>query len=106
MATNGTKRNRLQELHAEYISKGGKDGAPIAANKPLLEAYAKAKVSRLKAEKALESAQLHEQDCIAAIIRNNGKGSMRIDGEKLTPMSRGETLFFKTEGSSEVRELS
>lgn len=103
---NGTdvKVNRVDELHALFLKNGGK-APPAVQNKKLVDDYTKAKKAKAAAKKAVEVAQAEESRCVEAIILANGKGRLKIGGAVCIPMTKGDTVFFRGEGSGEVKEI-
>ena len=108
MATelNGTdvKVNRVDELHALFLKNGGK-APPAVQNKKLVDEYLKAKKAKAAAKAMVEKAQKEESLAVEAIILANGKGRLKIAGAVCIPMTKGDTVFFRGEGSGEVKEI-
>lgn len=105
--TNGaseTKTNRVEELHALFIKNGGK-APPAVQNKKLVEEYLEAKREKAKAKAMVEKAQKRESAAVEAIILANGKGRLKIGGQVCIPMTKGETVFFRGEGTGEVKDI-
>lgn len=96
--------NKVEELHKAWVQNGSKAALP-AVNKKLVGEYLAAKKAKEAAQAALRKAQASESAAVEAIILNNGKGRLRIGGEICIPMSRGGTVFFRGEGTGEVRDI-
>lgn len=97
-------KSRIEVLHEEWKANGGKP-ASAAINKNLVADYQRAKKAQDAAKEALSKATAAVSEAAANIIRHNGKGRVRIAGEVHVPMARGETVFFRTEGGGEVKDL-
>jgi hypothetical protein len=106
-ASNGSapkEKTLLDKLHDQWKAAGG-NPAPDAVNKKLVENYKKTTKAKEEAEQALKKAAKAQSDAAAAIIVNNGKKHFKIGGKTHIPMSRGDTVFFRGEGSGEVQDL-
>jgi len=109
-ATEETKPSKIQELHAAWVKNGAKDPSE-AISKKLVGEYKAALKAKTAAEKALEKARHDLSLSVENLILNHGKGRLRIGGEVCIPMGRLnkvtgiETLFFRGEGTGEVKDL-
>ena len=99
-----TKTNKVEDLHALFLKNGGKP-PPAVQNQKLVADYLKAKKAKAAAKKAVEEAQAAESKAVEAIILANGKGRLKIGGAACIPMTKGDTVFFRGEGSGEVKEI-
>jgi len=96
--------NRVKELHDQFVKNGGKV-PPDAEVKRLVANYKKAHSARVAAQTAFEAAKKAESETVEAIILAVGKGRIKIAGKVLIPMSKGDSVYFRTEGGGEVRDL-
>lgn len=102
---NGSPRipSRLDTLDAAFKAGGGK---PSKDAKVLVKAWQTASAAKDAAEAALANAARAQSDAAAALIRGCcGKGRVTIGGVTYVPMSRGETVFLRREGSAEAVDL-
>ncbi len=103
--TNGeSKPNIIAELHQQWIA-NGKKKAPEATMAKLVKAYKDASKARDAAEEAFEAAKRAESAAVKAIVLNRGKGRVEIGGRTLTPMSKGESVYFRPESTGVVEKL-
>jgi hypothetical protein len=105
-STNGSEKvkapSALDKLHAEWVAAGSKKPDPKVA-KTLMTAYEASHKKKLAAEKAFATAMAEEQEAAKAIIRARGKGRFTgPDGTLYTAMSKGESVFLRVDGGSEV----
>jgi hypothetical protein len=110
MITNGndnkdTKAPALLSLLHEQWEKGGKKKPSTKEEDALLKAWKDAGKVRDAAEAAFRASVKAESDACAAIVKARGKGRLRIAGVTYVPMSRGETVYFRTEGGGEVESF-
>ena len=94
----------LTQVHQEWLDAG----KPVPTKKEFTElerAYAEARKTKAAAEKAYNAAAKAESDSVAAIVRACGKGKLKVGGEIVTPMARGESLFMRRESTTEVRDF-
>lgn len=104
--TNGQVKEKslLDKLDDQWKASGGKS-APEAINKKLVQKYKETSKAKEAAEEALAAAVKAQSDAVQAIILANGKKHFKIGGKTHIPMSRGNTVFFRGEGSGEVQDL-
>jgi len=96
--------NMVQQLHEQWEKNGGKQPAE-AIVKALVKTYKEAQKARDAAEDAFTAAKHKESQAVQAIILNCGKGRVKIAGKVLIPMSKGDSVYFRSEGGGEVRDL-
>lgn len=99
-----SKTNRVEELHQLFLKNGGKP-PPAVQNKKLVDDYLKAKKAKASAKAMVEKAQREESAAVEAIILANGKGRLKIAGQVCIPMTKGDTVFFRGEGTGEVKDI-
>lgn len=73
--------------------------------KALFETYAEALAQVEIAKGSLEEAMRDKSQSIEDIFETVGKGPFDYKGNKLTIMKRGETYFFKGEGTAPVMKI-
>lgn len=96
--------NMVKQLHDQWLKSGGKQPAE-AITKSLVKTFKEAKKARDTAEEAFIAAKHKESQAVQAIILNCGKGRVKIGGTVLIPMSKGDSVYFRSEGGGEVRDL-
>lgn len=96
--------NMVQQLHEQWEKNGGKQPAEVIT-KGLVKAYKEAQKARDAAEDAFLAAKHKESQAVQAIILACGKGRVKIGGRVLIPMSKGDSVYFRSEGGGEVRDL-
>jgi oligoendopeptidase F len=96
--------NMVQQLHEQWEKNGSKQ-PPEAVVKALVKTYKEAQKARDAAEEAFNAAKHKESQAVQAIILNCGKGRVKIGGKVLIPMSKGDSVYFRSEGGGEVRDL-
>jgi flagellar hook-basal body complex protein FliE len=106
MATNGTNGSTttqtpadpklVDSLHAQWVAAGSKKPDQKTA-KTLVAAWKAAQKEQEAAEEAYKKAMAKTSAAVSAIVVARGKGRVEIDGIICTPMSRGETVYFRKE---------
>jgi hypothetical protein len=84
-------------LHKNWVTAGSKKADEKAIKKAIAD-YKALTAKREAAEAAFKAAASAESDAVAAIVKMRGKGRLMIDGVLHTPMSRGETVYFRKDG--------
>jgi methionine synthase I (cobalamin-dependent) len=103
--TNGeSKPNIIAELHQAWVDAGKKKPNDATMAK-LVKAYKEASKARETAEQAYVAAKSAESAAVKAIVLNRGKGRVSIGGRTLTPMSKGESVYFRPESTGVVEKL-
>lgn len=106
--TNGTTDTKedslLVKLHNQWVAAGSKKVDAKEA-KRLVQAYETAAKARKAAEDAFVKAQRAESDSVAAIVLARGKSRVTIGGVLCSPMSRGQTVYFRKENQDEVESF-
>lgn len=107
-ANNATPESKpdslVNKLHAEWVAKGSPkpDGA---AAKKLMAAFKDAETKLEAADAAYIKAQRAVSEAVSAIVLARGKGRIEHAGRKLTPMSRGGTMYFRDETAKDVESF-
>jgi hypothetical protein len=103
MATNETSEETtlVNQLHNKWVEAGSKPASPAEA-KRLIAAYNAAAKALTAAEEAHAAAQKAVGRAVTDIVLARGKGSFLIAGVKHTPMSKGQTVYFRVESSKEL----
>jgi len=92
----------LLKLHEEWVKNGSKQPDQKTA-KALVDSWKAKSAARDKAEAAFREAQKEESETVAAIIRARGKGRLNISGVGIfVPMSRGNTVYLRQEGATDL----
>ena len=103
---NETKGPTLLDRLCEQFRRSGGKPPGKQEQKRLLEQWKAARKTREQADAALVRAKEAESAAAASIISQcSGKSRITVDGVTWVPMSRGETAFFRREGSAGTIEL-
>lgn len=94
-------KSTLEGLYEEYAARSEDPNikaATKAQKSAMFKQYAAAKSKVDQLAEALAEAKSEATEAVSEIVRNCGRGPFEYKGQVLIPMSRGESVFFRTPG--------